>query len=456
MRKKLLKHRVLGRWAIFAVLILAGNTLRGQTYGTNHWLGASQFNSSWFNTENWSPHSVPGTNDTILLNDSTNIWVKSVTVPDGTYRELISVGIAVGGTFGVGSTMSITNGSLGGGVVTVLPGASLLIQDPPEVAEFSSAYSLANGGTVTWTGNRQITVRGPLYFTNLAGATFDVQGDWTFYDPAFGGYPGFIVNAGTFQKSSGSGTTDLSSTRLFSNVGTVEAKAGVVSFEQYDQTSGTTRLDGGALWSYYRFSVLGGSITGSGTLTSVASALTNQGEINLGPPFGRLQVEGDFVHRGTFNAKLGGTNAGSAFDQITVTGHADLGGTLNLTLTNGYRPRVGDKVAVLMCGSRSGGFAVLNGFDAGGGLVWLPDYTTNGLVLTAAARGTMAIAASGAGRVQVRMDLPTSGPYGIEASTNLEHWDRILTTNRPDGFLLYEDADAVNFARRFYRTVIGP
>ena len=58
MRKQFLKHRVLGQWAIVAVLALMGKALHGDTYGTNQWIGPGWWNTSWFNTENWNPHSV--------------------------------------------------------------------------------------------------------------------------------------------------------------------------------------------------------------------------------------------------------------------------------------------------------------------------------------------------------------------------------------------------------------
>jgi len=59
---------------------------------------------------------------------------------------------------------------------------------------------------------------------------------------------------------------------------------------------------------------------------------------------------------------IGGTTAGTQFDQLTISGAASLNGTLNLDLISSFVPTVGETFDILNAGSLGSGiFATVNG-----------------------------------------------------------------------------------------------
>jgi hypothetical protein len=57
------------------------------------------------------------------------------------------------------------------------------------------------------------------------------------------------------------------------------------------------------------------------------------------------------------SVQVGGPEVGAQYDQLVVNGMARLDGTLNVQLTNGYRPRFGDVFQVLTFSRGAGTFA---------------------------------------------------------------------------------------------------
>ena len=50
-----------------------------------------------------------------------------------------------------------------------------------------------------------------------------------------------------------------------------------------------------------------------------------------------------------------------------------------------------------------------------------------------------------------------AGPdYSLYASTNLAHWEILMTTSSPTLPWYFTDTQATNFTERFYRVGIGP
>ncbi|MHC4717852.1 MAG: PEP-CTERM sorting domain-containing protein, partial [Planctomycetota bacterium] len=75
-----------------------------------------------------------------------------------------------------------------------------------------------------------------------------------------------------------------------------------------------------------------------------------------------------FASGSTVRIELGGREPGSQHDQLNVAGLAELDGTLDISLINGFVPAVGDEIEVLTCGSRSGRFAAVEGWHLRNGL----------------------------------------------------------------------------------------
>jgi hypothetical protein len=126
---------------------------------------------------------------------------------------------------------------------------------------------------------------------NLAGALWDIQTNASINCACFG--PEFFNNAGTFSKSVSAGTASIGVN--FTNSATINAQAGILSFN-------------------------GGFTTTGGTLAFGVSGL-------------------------------------GSFGQINVVGSVALNGTANLSWLNGFVPAIGNSFALLDYGSQSGTFA---------------------------------------------------------------------------------------------------
>ncbi len=100
-----------------------------------------------------------------------------------------------------------------------------------------------------------------------------------------------------------------------------------------------------------------GTLSGSGT---ISGNVLNEGVVTPGTGAGILNVSGGYTQSlGTLGIELGGAGLGTEYDQLAVTGAVTLGGTLNVTLINGFNPASGEFV-IVQGGSVSGVFAVEN------------------------------------------------------------------------------------------------
>ena len=106
---------------------------------------------------------------------------------------------------------------------------------------------------------------------------------------------------------------------------------------------------------------LNGSLIGVGTVTG---NVINGGQVSPGGvgKAGVLNITGNYTQNagGILNIDLGGTTAGTQFDQLAVTGVASLAGTLNVGPINGFSPSNGNSFKVLTFGSVSGSFTTQN------------------------------------------------------------------------------------------------
>jgi len=77
-----------------------------------------------------------------------------------------------------------------------------------------------------------------------------------------------------------------------------------------------------------------------------------------------------FGSSNTLNIEVGGTAAGSQYDQLIVSGTAALGGGLDVTLLYGFTPKLGDAFALIDGSALSGEFSSTSLPSLGGGLDW--------------------------------------------------------------------------------------
>src|SRR5262249_48644677 len=130
------------------------------------------------------------------------------------------------GTVTVAGLLSWTSGTMLDGGTTIAAGTLTISSDSDKVLD--GGRHLDNAGTATWSGNGRLFLRGGSVLTNRAGASFEADND----QPVWwnnNGAAGSFVNAGTFIKATGTGTT-LFDGVSFNTTGDVEVRTGTVQF----------------------------------------------------------------------------------------------------------------------------------------------------------------------------------------------------------------------------------
>ena len=199
----------------------------------------------------------------------------------------------------------------------------------------------------------------------------------------------------------------------------------------------------------------------------VTGTIVNSGSFSPGDSSGTAVIQGDYEQTATGSLKiqLDSSDPGTNYDRLTVGGVATLGGTLDLSMFNGFQNSIQatDTFAIVASANPiAGTFAnVANGgrlVTAGGEGSFVVNYGSS------SAYGPYEVVLSDY-RPQTRLITPTfqtngafsfltTGPAGqtnvIEASTNLQTWVPLVTNGT--GVLPFMDNDASNHPMRFYRT----
>jgi predicted outer membrane repeat protein len=139
--------------------------------------------------------------------------------------------------------------------------------------------------------------------------------------------------------------------------------------------------DGGGIYNGFRafgtLTITNSTLSGN-TAGRAGSGIYNEGVFAVR---GLVTIDGDYFQSalGTLRLHIGGTQAGSQYDQLVVHGLATLDGTLAVAFAKGFRPHSGDQFQVLLAGGVQGAFrqAVWNGLAR-----FTFDYT-DGLTLVA-------------------------------------------------------------------------
>lgn len=173
----------------------------------------------------------------------------------------------------------------------------------------------------------------------------------------------------------------LTSSTALANAGTVTVGAAstLISTGAYTQTQGTTSVadpTARLMATGAAVDVQGGTLQGVG---AVGPALRGAGVVRPGLSPGTLSVDGSYAQpaSGTLEVDV----AASSADQLSVSGAASVGGTLNIVTEPGFSPTPGTEYRVLAAGSRTGEFAVLVGDELDGALYYDVDYRDDGVVL---------------------------------------------------------------------------
>jgi hypothetical protein len=377
----------------------------GQT-AIGFWDGGGD-GTSWHDPLNWSNDILPGPDDDVVIDvpgsqtivhSQGDTVIKSLTsheaiviqggslslAEDSTVEAeftLTGDGLLTGdGRLTLGDLFVWSGGTMAGTGVTV--STDRLRIEGAEPKYLLNTRTLNNQGDMLWTGGEVFRGLDAPTFNNLAGATFIIQTDDDFLSgPTAAGQ---INNAGHIIKSTSVGTASLKSP--LTSTGIVEVQTGVLRFiGGYTQGGdGQLLLAGGNVESNVGFNLQGGELRGYGR---IVGHVQSSAAIDVGGQFdgiGRLEIIGDFQQTpaGTIQIDLAGPTPGTSYDQLAITGSADLAGTLAVTLSDGFQPPTGFGFDVLTYGSQTGQFSSITGLDLPGGRTLQPDYAAQALVLT--------------------------------------------------------------------------
>jgi len=126
-----------------------------------------------------------------------------------------------------------------------------------------------------------------------------------------------------------------------------------------------------------------GTIYGSGI---IIGNIVIDGNMAPGNSPGIFTVQGDYTQTSTANLmiEIDGPATGTAgvdFDQVNVSGNADLAGTVEVIL-NGPEPNIGDAYPIIVYGSlEPGSILILDAPVLSGGKTWALQYNTDGILL---------------------------------------------------------------------------
>jgi hypothetical protein len=145
-----------------------------------------------------------------------------------------------------------------------------------------------------------------------------------------------------------------------------------------NNAGGTIDFNGGTLQLDAGMDLNGGILRGNGTIEG--SVRNNGGVFSPGHSPGKITINGNYTQGagGALTMEIGGKAAGTEYDQLRVNGTATLGGTLNITLINGFRPAVGDVFQLILPNAFAGSFATINTVGFTGNV----NYSSGGITIT--------------------------------------------------------------------------
>ena len=220
------------------------------------------------------------------------------------------------------------------------------------------AFSLSSASVTTISGpGRFINADTVFVREDVIDAPFTNQGVLRAMDAGGGSiFNGAFTNAasGAFsiEVQNNSGVTLASGTGL-SNAGTITITGGTnaASYASTLTISTGTLVNTGTIRSTVGVRVGPRTINGN---------VDNQPTGTISPVDRDLAITGILTSTGNLDFNLGGTSAGSNYFRLLVSGTVTLDGTLNVALTGGFIPAVGNNFTIITGSTVSGSFATTN------------------------------------------------------------------------------------------------
>ncbi len=278
--------------------------------------------------------------DDTMTNSAGTLTFNLTTAINGAFSNASGANVSIVGTRFTDAVLTVANGFTNAGTI--------VLTDTTGNAVKVASLTVTNG-TLTNTGEIQI-------------------------DDPFGGGATRTLNLVLDNQ----GTLDVNTSATLSTSGAAHVSSGI-----FDIASGVTlTVTGTSLTNQSA-----GTLQGDGTLNVSGLTFTNAGAINpaTSGTAGSLNITGGVTFNSTsaVNIDIGGTTAGSNYDQLAISGAAALDGVLNVSLISAFTPTAGNTFSVVTFGSSSGNFDSITGLAVSNSLVLDPVLNATNLTLTA-------------------------------------------------------------------------
>jgi len=258
---------------------------------------------------------------------------------------------------------------------------------------------------------------------------------------------GYISNAGTISVGTGAALNVTGGAHAAANALPGFLNSGIVDISQdgtlasplsYVQTGGQTTVDGTLRTSGRGvINFAGGSVYGNGG--TIQGTVISNAAINIGDSLmtvGQLSFLGNYTQgaNGSLTFDIAGTAPGR-YDQLNVSGHAQLNGLMTVDLINGFIPQLGNTFDIMNFSSSSGAFSSVLGLPINNQEHFQLEYNSTDLTLDVV-QGQLSGADLGSG---VWFASAESNNHGVSliASAIAPHDDLTSSTPEPGTFLLF-------------------
>jgi len=297
---------------------------------------SSPTNGDWETATNWTPGLVPGSNDTVRIENGVTVALNTSADLAAFILSGVSPTLTGSGTLTVRESLDWSAGTMSGSGRTIVE-TNAILNIPGGFT--LNTRTLENGGTAFWTGAGPSFVTGAV-ITNRPGALFYLPGTGALVSADA---TSRFDNAGTLRKTSNNGITTVGT--RFNNYGTVEIQSGTLELTGGGANTGSYAVSAGAalnLSGGTNTSTGSSSITGAGQFTVSGATATLAGLVSVAGSNtfsgGTANLTGSYVCSDNVVTVSGGTvnvSGNCTFIDNTVT---ILGGTANFSGTGMMSP----------------------------------------------------------------------------------------------------------------------
>jgi YD repeat-containing protein len=436
------------------------------------WL--SDADGTWQTASRWNRGRVPGSNDSVLIDrigyDPRISIVGNANVGDLRSEEAILIDRETFTIHGEavlnGSFTSYATSVFGKRQLTVTGvDASLLANGPTNLD--GAIISATSGGKIYFPTVTTHSMLGPLGWpsvsANGAGSLIDMSNVTTFNGHTFINFSSAInaLNGGRVDLSActqmpkgilqvtadgANSVVDFSSLEMFRrnvggdsfikavNGGSIPLGSNTVAI-----TNTNVSIGGDGSITAGTIELLGSStLSGNGVL---GASVVNSHEVVVGGSPGGLTIDGDYMQTSgaSLRVQVGGVTPVTDHDQLIVTGHAELSGTLALSLINDYEPELDDVFRIIEFDSGAGRFDDVTGIALPNDLGFYPEYHNQDVSLKVILHsGPAVVEISPVGTVtetptalEVQFDLPIDPDSFTPDDIQLEQSGTTITVGTP-------------------------